>query len=108
EIAVPNWLPMAGGVGPNATQMSCGGEEVDGYIEPDKEIWCGWLALDKPGEQTGDHVTMPVSSVTITVAKFKPANVILLFPESIGLSGAQLTIPGCKAHQFPNGPNVRK
>jgi len=103
RLLVPNWLPMAGGVGPYATETSFGGEVIRGLLEIEKDTWCGWLAVDKPGAKSGDHVSIPVKSVTITVTKEKIVNLKLLFSEDIPVSSTQVIVPGCKPSPFPLG-----
>ncbi len=103
RLLVPNWLPMAGGVGPYATQTSFGGEVITGLLEIDKDTWCRWLAVDKPGAESGDHVSIPVKSVTITVTKEKTVSLKLLFPEDVPVSSAQVIVPGCKPSPVPLG-----
>lgn len=106
HILVLNWLPMAGGVAPNAAEMGCGGMEIEGVLQVDKGIWCGWLAIDKPGNQVGDHVSIPVNSATVTVTKGKPASIKLLFPGDIALPDAELILPQCKPSPFRLGPRM--
>jgi hypothetical protein len=107
RLLVPNWLPIAGGVGPYATEMSCGGKEIKGFLEIEKDTWCAWLAIDKPGAESGDHVSTPVESATVTVTKGKAANIKLLFPEDMPLSGAKIVVPGCKPSLFPVGDTAQ-
>ncbi len=107
RILIPNWLPMAGGVGPYSTETSFSGEVVSG-IELDKNTWCGWLAVDHPGAQSGDHISIPVKSVTLTVTKDKPVTIKLFFPEDIAPANADLTLPGCQPSPFRLGANPSK
>jgi hypothetical protein len=95
RLLIPNWLPMAGGVGPYATEMGVGGDEIGGWAKIDENTWAGWLAVDKPGGTIGDHISVPVGSVTVTVKKEKPVVLKFLFAESPPLKNAVLTIPGC-------------
>ena len=97
RLLIPNWLPMAGGVGRYATEMGVGGEEIGGWAKMDEDTWAGWLAVDEPGAETGDHISVPVGSVTVTVKKEKPVVLKFLFDQSPPVKNAVLTIPGCKA-----------
>ena len=109
RLLIPNWLPMAGGVGPNATEMGVGGHEIGGCLKVDEHTWARWLAVDKPGSTTGDHISVPVDSVTVTVKKEKPVVLKLLFTADPSLKNAALTIPGCSPSSFQlAGPSEPK
>lgn len=91
RLLVPNWLPFAGG----ATETMFGGEEIKGFLEIDKDTWCGWLAIDEPGSISGDHISIPIESVTVTVTKEKPVKLKFLFPDEVVFAQAALVVPGC-------------
>jgi len=100
RLLIPNWLPMAGGVGPYATEMGVGGDEIGGWAKIDEKTWAGWLAIDKPGSKSGDHISVPVGSVTVTLQKEKPLVLKFLFATSPPLGNAVLTVPGCMPSPF--------
>lgn len=104
RILAPNWLPMAGGAG--STEVGCGGMETEGGLEIDKDAWCGWVAINKPGSETGDHISIPANSVTLTVTKDKPLTIKLLFPGDIAIPDAELIFPGCRPSPFRLGPQT--
>lgn len=100
RILIPNWLPMAGGVGPYSTETLFNREQSTEFLEFDDGTRCGWLAIDNPGAQSGDHISIPVKSATLTVTKGKPTSIKLLFPEDIPLTSAELMLPGCEPSPF--------
>lgn len=103
RLLISNWLPMAGGVGPHAAATLFGGEEIKGFLELDKDTWCRWLAIGKPWSKSGDHVSIPVKSATITVTKDRPASIKLLFPTDVPIPQAELVVPGCSPSPFQLG-----
>jgi hypothetical protein len=104
RILAPNWLPMAGGAG--STEIGCGGMEIEGGLKIDKDTWCGWAAIDKPGSGTGDHVSIPAGSATLTVTKGKSSTIKLLFPGNVVLADAELIVPECRPSPFRLGPRM--
>lgn len=100
RLLIPNWLPMAGGVGPYATEMGVGGERIGEWLKVDEKTWGGWLAIDKPGSTTGDHISIPIESVTVEVRKEKPVHFKLLFAADPPPTNATLNVPGCSPPSF--------
>lgn len=96
-IAVPNWLPMSGGVGPYATETALPEKTryMDGLLEILKETWCVWLSLDKPGSETGDHILVPIKNLSIQLPVNKIGKFKFLFNVPIGFSNGTLTLSGC-------------
>lgn len=96
-IAVPNWLPMAGGVGPYATE-TCLTEKtkcMNGLLKITKETWCAWLSLDNPGSESGDHILVPVKDLSVQLPVNKIGKFKFLFNVPIGFSKGVLTLSGC-------------
>jgi cyclophilin family peptidyl-prolyl cis-trans isomerase len=97
---IPNWLPMAGGVGEYATKIGLTKKEVDDTFKVLEDVFCGWVRLKDPKSESGDHVAVPVAKLAIHIPPGKSVIAKMLFLVPNDLLKATLIVPGCQPQEL--------
>jgi len=95
-ILVPNWLPMAGGVGEHATEIGLTKKDIDDTFKVVQDVFCSWVRLKDPKSESGDHVAVPVAKLGIHIPPGKSVSAKMLFLVPKDLAKGKLAVPGCE------------